>query len=77
MSRLAHLQRNYTALGKTEHATGTDDGPATASGAADQALDGRSAPGGGTGVEAGTNTASEPTGEPPGTTPSFGRRKSF
>ena len=58
MSRQAHPQRNYTALGHIEHATATDDGPATASGAADQAPDERGAPGSGTCVEAGTKTAS-------------------
>ena len=73
LSRQAHLQRNYTALEKTEHATATDDGPATASGAADQAPDERGAQGSGTHVEAGTNTASEPTGQPPGTAPPSGR----
>ena len=73
VSRRAHLQRNYTALGKTEHTTAADDGPATASGAADQAPDERSAPASRTLVEAGTNTASEPTGQPPGTSPSWGR----
>ena len=67
LSRQAHLQRDYTALGQTEHATATDDGPTTASGAADQAPDDRGAPGSGTRVEAGTNTASEPTGQPRGT----------
>ena len=73
VSRQAHLQRDYNALKKTEHATATDDGPATSSGAADQAPDERSAPGSGPCVEAGTNTASEPTGQPPGTIPSWGR----
>ena len=74
LSRQAHLQRNYTALGtKTEHAAATDDRPATARGAADQAPGQHSAQGSGTRVEAGTNTASEPTGQPPGTT-SFGGR---
>ena len=73
MSRQAHLQRNNTALGHTEHATATDDGPAIASGAADQATDERGARGSGTRVEAGTNTASESTGQPPGTAPPWGR----
>ena len=73
VSRRAHLQRDYSALGKTEHATATDDGPPTASGEADQAPDERSAPGSGTRVEADTNTASEPTGQPLGTGPSWGR----
>ena len=35
LSCRAHLQRNYTALGKTEHAAVTDDVPVTANGAAD------------------------------------------
>ena len=34
VSRQAHLQRDYTALGQTEHATAANDGPATASGTA-------------------------------------------
>ena len=67
----AHLQRNYTALGTTEHATAADDRPATASGAADECPDERGGPGSGTRVEAGTNTASEPGGQPPGTAPSW------
>ena len=41
MSREAHLQRNYTALGHTEHATTTGDRHVTASGAADQTPDER------------------------------------
>ena len=74
MSRQAHLQRNYAALGrKTEHATATDDGPGTESGAADQVPDEHSAQGSGTRVETGTNTASEPADQPPGTTPSWGQ----
>ena len=73
MSRQTHLQRDYTALGHTEHATTTDDGPPTASGAANQAPDERGAPGSGTRVEAGTNTASEPTGQPRGTAPTWAR----
>ena len=73
VSHRAHLQRDYTALGKTEHATAADDLPATASGAADQAPDERSAPGSGTRVEAGSNTDSQPTNQPPGTIPSWGR----
>ena len=72
-SRQAHIQRNDTILGKTEHATGADGGPATASGAADQAPGERGAPGSGTRVEAGTNAASKPTGQPPGTAPPWGR----
>ena len=44
VSRQAHIQRNYTALGQTEHAYATDDGPGTASGAADQPRDERGAP---------------------------------
>ena len=69
MSCQAHLQRDYTALGRTEHATAMGDGHAAADGAADQTPDGRGAPGGGARVEAGTNPASEPTGPPPGTAP--------
>ena len=69
----AHLQRDYTVLGKTEHATAADDGPATASGAADQAPGERGAQGSGTRVEAGTNTASVPTGQPPGYAAPWGR----
>ena len=74
LSRQAHLQRNYTALEKTEHATAANDGPATARGAAEQAPDQRSAPGSGTRVESGTNTASEPTGQPTGCSLFWGRR---
>ena len=77
VSRQAQLQRDYAALGaKTEHATATDDWHANASGAADQPLDElprHSAQGSGTRVETGTNTASEPAHQPPGTTPSWGR----
>ena len=72
-SRQAQLQLEYTALGRTEHATATDDGQASASGAADQTPEGRGAPGSGERVEAGTNTASEPTGLPPGTALPWGR----
>ena len=62
-----------SALGtKTEHAATTDDGPATASGAVDQAPDKHSAQGSGTRVRTGTNTASEPADQLPGTTPSWG-----
>ena len=71
--REAHLQRNYTALGHTGHATAAGDGHAAASGAADQTTDERSAPGSGARVETGTNTAREPTGPPPGTAPPWGR----
>ena len=73
MSLQAHLKRDYTALGRTEHATATGDGHAAASGAADQTADGRDAPGSGARVEASTNTASQPTGPPPGTAPPWGR----
>ena len=77
MSRQAHLERDYAALGaQTEHAAATDDGHATASGAADQTPDvppRQSAQGRGTRVETGTNTASEPADQPPGITPSCGR----
>ena len=47
VSRQAHLKRDYGALGRTEHATATGDGHAAASGAADQTLDRRGAPGSG------------------------------
>ena len=50
-----------------------DDGPATASGTADQVPDERGAPGSGTRVEAGTNTAGKPTSQPLGTAPPWGR----
>ena len=73
MSRQAHLQRDYTALRHTEHATATGDRHATASGAADQTPDERGAPGSEARVEVGTNKASEPTGPPPGTAPPWGR----
>ena len=73
MSRQAHLQRDYTALGHTEHAAATGERHATASGAADQTPDERGAPGSGTRVEAGTNTTSESTGPPPGTAPPWGQ----
>ena len=73
MSRQTHLQRNYTALGRTEHATATSDGQAAASRAADQTLYGRGALRSGARVEASTNTASEPTGPQPGTTPPWRR----
>ena len=73
MSRQAHFQRDYTAVGYTEHATAMGDGHATASGGADQTPDERGAPGSEARVEAGTNNASEPTGPPPGTAPPWGR----
>ena len=73
MSRQAHLQRDYTALGHTEHANTTGDGHETASGATDQTPDERGAPGSGARVEAVTNTASEPTGPPLGTATPWGR----
>ena len=73
MSRQAHLQCDYIALGHTEHVTATGDGPATASRAADQAPGERGAPESRTRVEAGTSTASKPTGPPLGTTPPWGR----
>ena len=73
----AHLQRDYAALGgMTEHTAPTDDGHATASGAADQTPDEppqHSVQGGGTRVETGTNSGSEPADQPPGTTPSWGQ----
>ena len=43
--RQAHLERDYTALGYTEHATAAGDGHAAASGAVDQTTDERGAPG--------------------------------
>ena len=43
--RQAHLQREYTALGHTGHATAVGDGHAAASGAADQTTDQRGTPG--------------------------------
>ena len=74
VSDQALLQRDYAALGtKTEHAAATDDGPATASGEADQVPDEHSAQGSGTRVETGTKTAGEPADQPPGTNPSWGR----
>ena len=72
MPRQAQLQRNYTALGHTGHATAAGDGHAAASGAADQTTDKCGAPGSGARVEAGTNTASKPTGPPPRTAPPWG-----
>ena len=71
--RQAHLQRDYNALGHSGHATAVVDGHPAASGAADQTTDERGAPGSGVRVESGTNTASEPTGPPPGTAPPWGR----
>ena len=59
----AQLQRDYTALGQV---TAASEGHATESGAADRTTDERG-PGEGARVEAATNTASEPTGPPPGT----------
>ena len=69
ISRKAHLQSDYTALGQV---TAAGEGHATASGAADRTTDERGAPGEGARVEAATNTASEPTGPPPGTPPALG-----
>ena len=68
--RQAHLQRDYTALGWV---TAAGEGHAAASGAVDRTTDERGAPGGGARVEAATNTASEPTGPPPGTAPPWAR----
>ena len=73
ISPQAHLQHDYTALGHTGHATAAGDRHVAASGAADHTRDGRGAPGSGARVEAGTNTASEPPGSPPGTAPPWGR----
>ena len=71
--RRAHFQRDYTALGRTRQVTAAGEGHAAASGAADRTTDGRSARGSGARIEAGTNTASEPTGPPPGTAPPWGQ----
>ena len=68
--RQAHLQRDYTALGQV---TAAGEGHEVASAAADRTTDERGAPGGGARVDAATNTASEPTGLPPGTAPPWGR----
>ena len=70
ISRQAHLQRDYTALGQV---TAASEGHATASGAADRTTDERGAPGDRARLEAATNTASEPTGPPPGTAAPWGR----
>ena len=69
-SRQAHLWRDYAALGQV---TTEGEGQATASGAADWTADERSVPGEGARVEAATNTANEPIGPPPGTSPPLGR----
>ena len=71
--RQAHLQRDYTALGRTRQVSAAGEGHAAASGAAHRTTDERGAPGGGARVEAATNTAGEPTGPPPGTAPPWGR----
>ena len=71
--RQAHLQRHYTALRRNRQVTAAAEGHAAASGAADRSTDERSAPGSGARVEAGTNTAGEPTGRPPGPAPPWGR----
>ena len=71
VSRQAHLQRDYTAVGmQIAHAATTEDGPATASGAAGQTPDKHNIQGSRT---ASTNTAGEPIRQPPGTTPSWGQ----
>ena len=70
ISRQAHLQRDYTALGQV---TAAGEGQGTASGAAYRTTDERGAPGDGARVGAAINTASEPTGPPPGTVPPWGR----
>ena len=74
----AHLQRDYVALqARTEHTAATDDGHATASGAADQTPDElprHSAQGSGMRVETGTKTAREPAQQPPWAAPAWGRR---
>ena len=69
-SRQAHLEREYTALGQVAAAV---EGHATASGAADRTTDEGGAPEEGAHVEGATNTASMPTGPPPGTAPPWGR----
>ena len=71
--RQGHLQREYTALGHTGHGTAAGDGHAAARRAADQTTDEHGAQESGARVEAGTNTASEPTGSPLGTAPPWGR----
>ena len=71
--RQAHLHRNYTALGCTRQVTAASEGHAAASGQAVRTTDQRGPPGGGARVEEATNTASEPTGPPPGTAPPWGR----
>ena len=77
MSRQAHLQRIYTALGvRTERTAATDGGHSAASGAADQTPDEppqHSAQGSGTRMELGTNTAKGPAEQPPWATPAWGR----
>ena len=77
MSRQAHLQRNYAASGaRTEDTAATDDGHATARGAAGKTPDEpprHSAQGSGTRVETGTNTTSEPAKQPPRATQAWGR----
>ena len=69
-SRQAHLQRDYTALGRV---TAAAEEQATASGAADRTADERGAQGEGARMKAATNTASELIGPPPGTAPPWGR----
>ena len=77
MSRQAHLQRIYAALGaRTEHMAAMDDRHATASGASDQTLDKpprHSAHESGTRVKTGTHTASEPAKQSTRATPALGR----
>ena len=77
MACQAHLQRDYAALGaRTENAAATNDGHATARGAADQIPDKplrHSAEGRGTRVETGTNSPSEPAKQPSWATPAWGR----
>ena len=77
MSRQAHLQRDYAARGaRTEDTAATYDGHATAREAAGQTPDEpprHSAPGSGTRVEMGTNTASKPADQPTRATPAWGR----
>ena len=70
ISRQADLQRDYTAQGQV---TAAGEGHATASGAADRTTAERGAPGKDARVQTATNTASEPTGPPPGTALPWGR----
>ena len=70
ISRQAHLQRDYTALGQV---TAAGEWHAAASGAVDRTTDEHGTAGDGARVEAATNTVSKPTGLPPGPAPPWGR----